>query len=204
MKYDSLIFDLDGTLWDACPTTADSWNSKLKELNIPVVLSADDIRSVAGKPNALCIEILLSKYYGPQLVADLTIAEQHAIRERGGDLYAGVAEKIPALAATHKLFIVSNCPDWYLKLFFERFQLHKHFTDWDCVGTSGLPKYQMIQNLIDNHQLQNTVYIGDTLGDEEAAQGAKIPFIHAAYGFGTAKNPKETYNSFEELVTNLS
>ena len=31
---------------------------------------------------------------------------------------------------------------------------------------------------------QQVIYLGDTAGDQAAAAGAGIPFVHAAYGFG--------------------
>lgn len=42
--------------------------------------------------------------------------------------------------------------------------------------------------------------IGDTLGDEQAARTAGIPFIHAAYGFGTAAHPDATIHDIRELA----
>ncbi|MBT4917285.1 HAD family hydrolase [Candidatus Peregrinibacteria bacterium] len=201
-KYESLIFDLDGTLWDACPITAEAWNGKLHELGLEGELTGDDIRSVAGLPQQVCIQTLLPEQMkqNPDLIAELTLSEQAAIKEKGGELFEGVAEGIKDLSKEYNLFIVSNCLEWYLKLFFERFKLKEYFTDWDCVGISGLPKSEMIKNLIEMHQLKSPVYTGDTLGDEEASQGAGIDFIHAEYGFGRAKNPQESFNSFIELA----
>ena len=43
------------------------------------------------------------------------------------------------------------------------------------------------------------VYIGDTAKDQEAAQTAGIPFIHATYGFGKAIAPEGVIGSLEEL-----
>ena len=202
MKYDSLIFDLDGTLWDACPTSAKAWNEKLKELDLEGNLTGDDIRSVSGMPQQVCIETLLPKQLqqSPDLIAHLTLAEKAAIEEKGGELYKGVKKGIEELSKNYQLFIVSNCLDWYLDLFFQISGLKKYFSDWDCVGMSGLPKYEMIENLISIHQLKKSVYIGDTEGDEQAAQGAKIDFIHAKYGFGKTKENHKHFDSFEELV----
>lgn len=46
---------------------------------------------------------------------------------------------------------------------------------------------------------KNCVYIGDTAGDEAAAHAAGIPFIYAAYGFGSANNPDAVIHNFNEL-----
>lgn len=39
------------------------------------------------------------------------------------------------------------------------------------------------------------------MGDEQAARTAGIPFIHAAYGFGTAAHPDATIHDFRELTS---
>ena len=68
-------------------------------------------------------------------------------------------------------------------------------TDW-----SGLPKNEMLLRLKDNHSLCNPVYIGDTSGDETAAQMAGMAFIHVAWGFGKPQGRLKIVNSFRELV----
>ena len=43
------------------------------------------------------------------------------------------------------------------------------------------------------------MYVGDTLGDERAAEDAAVPFIHAAYGFGRALDPAAVLPDIREL-----
>ena len=43
------------------------------------------------------------------------------------------------------------------------------------------------------------IYIGDTAKDQEAAQVAGIPFIHAAYGFGKTVRPEGVIGALAEL-----
>ena len=49
------------------------------------------------------------------------------------------------------------------------------------------------------HTLSHAAFVGDTLGDENAARENGCAFIHAAYGFGTAQNPDAVLASFAEL-----
>jgi phosphoglycolate phosphatase len=76
MYHDSLIFDVDGTLWNACKASAKGWNLALKELGINKTITPQQIESVAGNPFEQCIETLLpglqQKY--PQL---LELLNQH-------------------------------------------------------------------------------------------------------------------------------
>ena len=48
MKPDSLIFDMDGTLWDAVDTYAYSWTQVLKEMGIDKTLTKQDIQGYMG------------------------------------------------------------------------------------------------------------------------------------------------------------
>ena len=47
-KPDSLIFDMDGTLWDAVDTYAESWNMVFKKLNIDKVMVAKQLLERVG------------------------------------------------------------------------------------------------------------------------------------------------------------
>jgi len=186
VRPDALVFDLDGTLWDAAAASAEGWNHALEELGMPARVSVDEIRSVSGTPFEGCVAILLSKLGPPsdRLLRSLEAHERAVLEETGGALYPGVAEGLRLLAEVHPLYVVSNCPDWYLKAFLRSSGLRDRFTGWDCHGASGLPKAVMLQNLMRRCVLQAAVYLGDTQGDQEAAAAAGMTFVHARYGFG--------------------
>ena len=201
---DALIFDLDGTLWDAAAATAHGWNAGLEALGIPARITVDGVRSVCGTPFAQCIETLLPELCPPAetLLQALEEHERHHIERSGGILYAGVAEGLGRLAAAYPLFLVSNCPGWYLDAFLHGSALGGCFTAWDCHGTSGLPKSGMLLNLAAGHRLHRAVYVGDTQGDREAACAAGMGFAHARYGFGelgpaTDLEPERFHGAFD-------
>jgi phosphoglycolate phosphatase len=205
MKYDAIIFDIDGTLWDACPTTAKAWNAGLAELGIGLKISADQVRSVAGNPYDKCLDIIFPglrvKY--PALRKTLEEYEMKAVESFGGEFYKGVIESIPKLACETRIFLVSNCLVWYLDLFFRFSGLKPILAGYDCNGMSGLPKNEMLARMIGDYSLHNPVYVGDTGGDETAAKLAGIDFIHASWGFGKPEGEAKTANSFAELLDYL-
>jgi phosphoglycolate phosphatase len=104
------------------------------------------------------------------------------------------------LAAVYPLYLVSNCQDWYLELFFEISGLRGSFAGWDCNGLSGLDKADMLRRLTEAHGLADATYVGDTRGDQDSAREAGMSFAFARYGFGSVTEPVLPFDSFDGLV----
>ena len=202
MNYDALVFDLDGTLWDVTEACAAGWNDSLRSLGITKTVTGDDIRRVVGKPTPVCVELLLPEEaeYHQKILEAMDPFEEAAIKKQGGKFYDSLPETLEALARRYDLYLVSNCQRWYLELFFELSGVKGFFKGSDCFGNSQLNKAEMLQNLRQAHGFSQPAYIGDTDLDEESARKAGYAFIHAAYGFGRAKNPDRVINSLKELT----
>lgn len=202
MKYDSVIFDLDGTLWDACHAVASGWNFALHELKIPRKVNAFEIAAVCGKPQDECVRIVLPEI-GPEIFeaafAVINREEEKSVRKIGGALFPGVAEGLEDLKKQFPLFVVSNCADWYFDGFLNKYSYHNTFRDFECHGRTGKPKGENLKDLIVRNGLKKPVYIGDTTGDQAAAREAGVPFLFAAYGFGKIENETK-YPNFSSIV----
>jgi phosphoglycolate phosphatase len=203
---DALIFDIDGTLWNACAASAKGWNNALVKLGIEQTVTDKQIESVAGLPFEDCIETLLPGLMNayPHLLAALNEAELEVVEIEGGIFYEGVLDGIKLLSESHQIFLVSNCQDWYLKLFLELSGLEPFLDGYDCNGLSGLPKHDMLTNMKNKYDLKNPVYIGDTASDEAACKQANLDFIHVCYGFGTTVNKCLNFDSFAAFVGYIS
>ena len=203
MNYDALIFDIDGTLWNASEASARGWTAGLKALGIDRRITGDEIASVAGKPYESCVDILLPGLRPglPELVKTLQAHEEVAVRELGGDFYPGAVDGVRELSNRYRVFLVSNCQVWYLERFLEFSGLRNVITGSDCYGRTGATKGEMLCNMRDDHTLKNPVYIGDTDGDRDAAREAGMEFIHVAWGFG-GEDGSRSVASFRELMTN--
>jgi phosphoglycolate phosphatase len=172
------------------------------KLGIEQTVTDKQIESVAGLPFEDCIETLLPGLMNayPHLLAALNEGELEVVENEGGTFHEGVLDGIKLLSESHQIFLVSNCQDWYLKLFLELSGLEPMLAGYDCNGLSGLPKYDMLTNMISKYDLKNPVYIGDTASDEAACKQANLDFIHVSYGFGTTVNKCLSFDAFAAFV----
>lgn len=204
MDIDSIIFDLDGTLWNTIEGVCDVWNMILgKHPNIKRVISPSDMEKCMG----YTIDVIGKKLFPDldqssqiNLMKECCDAEQMYLGEHGGILYPKLEETLIALSEKYKLFIVSNCQDGYIQCFFKAHKLDKYFMDFECSGKTGLPKGENNKIIIQRNELKNPIYVGDTNGDAESAIVAGIPFVYANYGFGNVEKYDYVIESFEDLL----
>jgi len=199
---DAIIFDLDGTLWNASHASALGFCNGLSKLGINKYIEAHQIESVAGMPYRDCITSLVPELSIPIEIVEkmLNFEEEKCVRLMGGSLYPDVKSIIERLSRQKKLFLISNCQEWYLDLFFEKSGLKGFFSDYDCHGASGISKSNMIYNMSMKHKLTRPFYIGDTEGDKKACEEAQVTFIWAKYGFGKNVNSDYSINNLSELL----
>lgn len=200
MKYDSLIFDLDGTLWDSSESVYQAWIEVLqKEFHAQSVPSIQDIHSIMGCQLQAIADRLFS-YYGAEryTVLDHCLANENVyLRRHGGRLYPLVPETLARLAKSYRLAIVSNCQEGYIDSFLSYHGLQSLFQDFQW--ENGRSKEINIRLLADRNGFQKPLYIGDTTLDQCSARQAGVDFLWAAYGFGTNLTSELQIAAFEQL-----
>ena len=201
---DSIIFDLDGTLWDTTDIVADAWNQVLDKIfdNRPQLTGAD-LKSLFGRTLPDIAAMLfpdLSKERQLELIDLCCDREHEVLLEHDPPLFAGVWNTLEVLSEKYPLFIVSNCEAGYIEIFLSVTGLGKYFRDHLCPGDTGNAKAANIKEIMRRNSLTAPVYIGDTLGDYNAAREAGIPFAFASYGFGNVENPEYTISSPGDLL----
>lgn len=201
--YDSIIFDLDGTLWDSTDAAAVIWKEvALQYDEIKDEITADRLKSLYGLPlEEIAVKLLpsVSKERALEIMWESTKRQCPYIEKDGGILFTGLIDTLNILKEKYKLFIVSNCEEGYIQCFLNAHNLHDYFLDFEYPGRSGVLKADNIKLVIERNQLKNPVYVGDTLGDATASKKAGVPFIYARYGFGEVKEYDACIDSFEEL-----
>lgn len=204
MKYDSIILDVDGTIWDTTPIVAKAWNKAIDKLFPQVApVTADILKGQFGKTMDVIGQNLFG-CLGPEeqkkLLDQCCVEEQLALEQNEEDItYEGVVETIRVLAAKISLFIVSNCQAGYIELVIKKLGISDYITDFECFGNNGLTKDKNIKLVVERNKLKNPVYVGDTQGDLEACKLAGVPFIWAEYGFGNVEQ-REIAGSVKEFV----
>ncbi|MGN0161392.1 MAG: HAD family hydrolase [Lachnospiraceae bacterium] len=187
-NYDGIIFDLDGTLWDATKVNKRAWDAAYEEMGFgKSTVTDEEFKSCMG----MLIPDIARKIH-PDLkeeeilhYVDRSIELEHEfLIKEGGILYDGFYEVLDSLSRTHQLCVVSNCQAGYIEIFLKVHGAEKYFTDFECPGNTGLLKADNIKLVAERNGFKNPVYVGDTLSDMNSAHQAGVPFVWASYGFG--------------------
>ncbi|MDE5782217.1 MAG: HAD family hydrolase [Lachnospiraceae bacterium] len=204
MKYDGILFDLDGTLWNATDAIRISWNMALKNFSElkDRELTSEELKGVMGLPmNDIAKKLFPSLNNDKQLevLEKCCEVENNYLAEHGGILYPELEETLEYLCRSYKLFIVSNGQSGYIQSFLKAHDLKKYFSDFQNWGDNKVSKEENNKLIIARNNLEKAIYVGDTKGDALSAQTAGIPFVFARYGFGDVDKYDYVIDSFSEL-----
>ena len=205
MRYESLIFDIDGTLWDSRALVAEGYNIQLRSEGLEhLCTDAEALRPLFGK---VMTEI------GDALFASVPVPERYALMDRCMATenrylfeneckigYPGILETVQELAKNYRLFIVSNSQCGYPELCLEKLGIGHLFSGHLCFGDTGTCKGETIKTLMERHNITSACYIGDTQGDLDASDLAGIPFIFCTYGFGQVTHFFKTIDKIDDLL----
>ncbi|QKJ31210.1 HAD family hydrolase [Mucilaginibacter mali] len=187
-NFDSIIFDLDGTLWDSTANVALAWQTAKSKVDyVKDDITQQTVRSITGMAYNVIFDTLYPYLDEERREEFKTLCAKHELEilhSKGGEFYPQLAETLAYLKSKYRLFIVSNCQRGYIEVFLGMEDMLSYFDGHQCYGTKGQPKYQNIMDVVTDFNLQTPVYIGDTTGDRDSAQKAGVPFIFADYGFG--------------------
>lgn len=205
-RIDSIIFDLDGTLWSSAKAISKAWGIILQEHTEigKKEVTEEELYDCMGLPMydiAARLFPELDEKVRNGLMDELCVFENGYLEQHGGVLYDGLRETLEILKKKYKLYIVSNCHDGYIEAFLKAHHMEDYFEDTECWGRTRLSKGESNKILIARNGLKNPVYVGDTSGDYKSAEDAGIPFIYASYGFGSVKNSKYEIKNIGQLPT---
>jgi len=198
----SILFDLDGTLWDALAPITAAWNEAMKARNVPIVFDQAKIKSFMGlTPEETCPLAFPGYAFAEQMAffKACVSTEISFLSKHPGKLYKRDRETLSVLSQRYSLYLISNSDKGYVENYLSACHLESFFSGHVCAGDTGLPKWGNIRYMIEREKLAKTLYIGDTLKDKNETEKAGIPFIHAAYGFGAIPDCPNRIERLEDL-----
>ena len=202
---DSIIFDVDGTLWDITGTVADAWTDYIRSNSrYDTVITPEKLKGLFGKtlPNIAAIlfpEDPVERQL--ELVYGCTDAEHEVLlRTAVPPIYEGLEQALQILSEKYPLFIVSNCQAGYIEVFLKVTGFGRYFRGHLCPGDTGCAKAENIRRIVADNELLHPVYVGDTDGDHNACLESGVPFVYADYGFGQTEKPDYVIHEIMDLT----
>ena len=187
MKYDTVIFDLDGTLTESEPGIPKSVQYALEQMNRPP-LDAATLRRFIGPP-------LRESFIAVAGMAEDEADEAVRIyRERfstvgwmENSVYEGIAPLLRALKAGGAyVAIATGKPEVFSRKIIDYFGLAPYIDRLEAITLSDhhADKVALVRRALPE-RYERACMVGDRAGDMEGALGNGIDGIGALYGYGT-------------------
>ncbi|NUE93565.1 phosphoglycolate phosphatase [Acinetobacter seifertii] len=214
-KRDLILFDLDGTLVDSAADLYRSMNLSLQSLGWPLVTELQ-IREWVGKGASKLCESVLLHLFG-KLDAEQHKVLLHTFVETYGaelcvntQIYSGVPEFLKHCQTLNiKMACVTNKPVKLAQGLLDALELSPYFQV--VLGGDSLPERKphplpllhCMQSL--NTSASQSLMIGDSSNDVEAARRAGIDCIVVSYGYNHGESiydcqPQQVIDSLAELI----
>ena len=193
MKYDCVIWDLDGTLLDTLADLTASTNAALAAFGYPP-RTLEQLRQVVGNGAANQIRKSLPGDV-PEFDAVLAFYRAHyqAHCNEATRPYPGIPEALDDLKARGvRMAVVSNKPDPATKAL-----CRSHFGDrldlvlGECEGIRRKPAPDSVLRALDLLGGSAPVYVGDSEVDIATARNAGIDCICVSWGFRSAETLRD-------------
>jgi phosphoglycolate phosphatase len=188
-KFNTIIFDMDGTLLNTIEDIADSVNYILKKYGYSL-RTYEEIRNFVGNGSERLMELALpGGRNNPDFEKHLNEYKHYYLKNNNNKTspYEGIFELLEELTRrNYKIAIVSNKNDDNIK------DLNRtYFSGYikTAVGESKdvmrKPAPDMVYNALKelNSGIENSVYIGDSEVDIDTAKNAGIPCVSVCWGF---------------------
>ncbi|MCM1324610.1 MAG: HAD hydrolase-like protein [Acetobacter sp.] len=204
MKYDTVIWDIDGTLINTAQGLVSAYQYSLDTLGLEL-RSIEEIKSFIGPvPKTVFIERFGMNEIAAQHASDIFRERYKTHDLLKAELYQGITTVLTTLKNNHiKQAVATNKRQDYALDICQHFGLDAFLNPIlgpDNLGTQT--KADLIIQCTQTLNAQHAVMIGDTKGDASAAQLAGIDFIGVNYGFGF-KDIEQYANTPAEILNIL-
>ena len=208
-KFETIIFDLDGTLVDSLPDMSDALNRLLVD-DGRRILDVEEVRPLigGGVSKMICAAYKLT---GRDISDDDLIAacarytlNYKQFPARKSELYGGVIETLDHLQSLGiKMGICSNKAYEMVCIILRAFNLSKYF----CAVTGGdnvafnKPDGRHILATFNSMSVLDTkvLMVGDTINDILAAHDVGIPVVAVDYGYSSSNELSSANRIFSDI-----
>jgi len=190
MRYETVLFDLDGTLTDSAPGLIRSLNHALVKLGFPPEEDAV-LRAFIGAP----LDEIFGRTYGcdEARIADGVVFFREYFTAKGlfeNAVFDGVEPMLQTLrAAGVRIGLATSKPEPFARRILEHFGLAPLFT---FIGGSTMEETRTAKHEVIDYVLaamgadaSAAVMVGDRAYDVEGARRCGLDAVGALYGYGT-------------------
>ena len=194
--YDTIVFDLDGTLLNTLKDLCNSTNFALNKYGFKE-RTLEEVRTLVGSGAAVLIKRALPEGVDDKIYSEVLATFKEHYREHSNDLtapYEGVLDMLEEVKKRgYKTAILSNKPHNAVcdlhKLFFEKY-IDVPMGVKDGIPTK--PNPQMVENVLKElaSAKEKTLYVGDSEVDVQTAANSKLDMVTCLWGFRSEEELK--------------
>ena len=208
MKFDFVVFDLDGTLINTLEGITVSVNHALKALNVPYQYEEKEVKTFIGRGARRLFRLALKREFSEEEYE--LYLKYYKEDQIVSSVYEGVEETLKTLEENGiKLLIYSNKPNEVSQPLIKAKLGNINFLHIQGQDPQYPPKpdVTLLLELLKKYNLidKKGLYVGDSIVDIETAKNANLENCILTYGYGDKKEIEEgspTYkiNKFEDLI----
>lgn len=213
MKKVGVIFDMDGTLLDTLEDLTDAVNVALEQNGYPV-RTLEEMRYFVGNGAANMIRKAAPEGAEQKPIMDAFLKWYGMHCQDKTRPYEGILEALEELKAKYPVAVVSNKPDYAVKLMSKHLFPGVHGVG-EVQGVPRKPAPDMVWAAMKEIGVEQCVYIGDSDVDLATARNAGVPCISVLWGFRSKEellkvgancfcsHPQELPKVVEEVISQL-
>ncbi|MEO2267869.1 HAD-IA family hydrolase [Pseudoalteromonas pernae] len=219
MKYEAILFDLDGTLVDSVPDMYIATNLMLTDLARPIISHSMVSQFVGNGIEQLVVRALSGDMQANPMLSDAEIkratelfyGHYHEVIGQSSGLYPHVLTVLAAFAQTPKAVVTNKARRFTVELL-EKMNLSAHFQVLVC-GDDGAkkPSAEPILNACQQLGVEPSkcLMVGDSKSDILAAQAANVDCLALTCGYNQGEdlkqyNPQYLCGQFLDIITAIN
>ncbi len=204
----TLLLDLDGTLVDTIPDLLASLNRLMAARGLPAFVAAEVVPMIGDGAGVLVRRAMAARgRVAAQADLDALLADYTANVAEGSRLFPGVQPTLRTMAAEGWRFAVCTnkpvVPARELLMKLGVLELFAAVGGGDSYPSRKPDPAHLLATLAEaGGHVEAAVMVGDHHNDIQAAAGAGVPCIFAAWGYGASSaNASASAQGFPELAT---